>query len=112
MAEFIDTLPKYFASLEIFIDAPDELKFGWVDNLTKYLRENNYNFIDVDGARINLPHGWALMRASNTSPMLKCRFEGDTPDDLVAIEKEMLEIFKKVGMPITDNVYQEMGLHF
>ncbi len=112
LAEFIDTLPKYFASLEIFIDAPDELKFGWVDNLTKYLRENNYNFIDVDGARINLPHGWALMRASNTSPMLKCRFEGDTPDDLVAIEKEMLEIFKKVGMPITDNVYQEMGLHF
>lgn len=110
LAELVDTLPKYHASLEIFIDVPDELKFGMVDNLTKYLRENNYNFIDVDGARINLPNGWALMRASNTSPMLKCRFEGDTPEDLLAIEREMLEIFKKVGMPITDKIYQELGL--
>ncbi|MDD5433687.1 MAG: phosphomannomutase/phosphoglucomutase [Candidatus Pacebacteria bacterium] len=110
LAQFVDALPKYFASLEIFIDAPDELKFGMVDNLVKYLRENNYNFVDVDGARINLPHGWALMRASNTSPMLKCRFEGDTPEDLKAIEKEMLAIFKEVGMPITDKIYQELEL--
>ena len=110
LAEFVETLPKYYASLEIFIDAPDELKFGWVDNLANYLRENNYSFVDVDGARINLPNGWALMRASNTSPMLKCRFEGDTPEDLVAIEKEMLEIFKKAGIPITEKVYKELEL--
>ncbi|MDO8524388.1 MAG: phosphomannomutase/phosphoglucomutase [bacterium] len=110
LAKFVDTLPKYYTSLEIFIDVPDELKFGIVDNLIKYLKENNYNFVDVDGARINLSNGWALMRASNTSPMLKCRFEGDTPEDLVTIEKEMLEIFKKVGMPITDKIYQELGL--
>jgi len=110
IADFVDTLPKYYASLEIFIDAPDELKFGMVNNLVEYLRENNYNFVDVDGARINLAHGWALMRGSNTSPMLKCRFEGDTPEDLIAIEKEMLEIFKKVGMPITKKIYQELGI--
>ena len=66
--------------------------------------------VNIDGARINLPKGWALMRASNTSPMLKCRFEGDTPEDLIEIEKEMLEVFKKVGMPIKDEVYQELGL--
>jgi len=111
LAGFVDTLPKYHASLEIFIDAADELKFGMVDNLVKYLRENNYNFVDVDGARINLEHGWALMRASNTSKMLKCRFEGDTPEALLAIEKEMLAIFKKVGMPITEKVYKELGLN-
>jgi len=110
LAKFIDTLPKYHASLEVFIDTTDELKFGMVADLIKYLKKNNYNFVDVDGARINLPNGWALMRASNTSPMLKCRFEGDTPEDLVAIEKEMLEIFKKVGMPITDKVYRDLNL--
>jgi phosphomannomutase len=110
LAKFVDALPKYPSSLEIFIDTTDELKFSMVANLVKYLKENNYNFVDVDGARVNLPHGWALMRASNTSPMLKCRFEGDTPEDLVVIEKEMLEIFKKVGMPISNKIYQDLGL--
>ncbi len=110
LAEFIDTLPSYYASCEVFIDAPDELKFGMVDNLVNYLKEHNYNFVDVDGARINLEHGWALMRGSNTSPMLKCRFEGDTPENLEKIEREMLEIFKKVGMPIAEKVYKELGL--
>ncbi len=109
-AGFVDTLPRYYPSKEIFIDAPDELKFKMVENLTNYLKENSYNFVDVDGARINLPNGWALMRASNTSPMLKCRFEGDTPKDLVDIEKQMLEIFTKVGLPITDKIYQELDL--
>jgi len=112
LAEFVDSLPRYYPSKEVFIEAPDDLKFGMVEKLVKYLKENNYNFVDIDGARINLPKGWALMRASNTSPMLKCRFEGDTPEDLIKIEKEMLEIFKKVGMPIKDEVYQELGLHF
>ncbi|MDD5738772.1 MAG: phosphomannomutase/phosphoglucomutase [Candidatus Pacebacteria bacterium] len=110
LAKFVDNLPRYYASPEIFIDAPDELKFGMVEKLTEYLKENNYNFVDVDGARINLPNGWALMRGSNTSPMLKCRFEGDTPEDLISIEKEMLEIFKKVGMPINDKVYRGLGI--
>ncbi len=108
LAEFIDTLPSYYASCEVFIDAPDELKFGMVDNLVNYLKEHNYNFIDVDGARVNLEHGWALMRASNTSPMLKCRFEGDTPEDLIAIEKEMLKIFKDIGMPIDEKTYSAL----
>ncbi len=110
LAQYVKSLSRYCASPEVFIDAPDEIKFSLVDELVSYLRENGYNFVDVDGARVNLPHGWALMRASNTSPMLKCRFEGDTPGDLIAIEKEMLEIFKKVGMPITEKVYKELGL--
>lgn len=109
-AQHIDTLPRYFASEEVFIDAADEEKFPMIDNLVKVLKEKGYNFVDVDGARINLPHGWALMRASNTSPMIKCRFEGDTQEDLIIIEKDMLKLFKDAGLPITDKVYQELGL--
>lgn len=110
LAAFVDSLPRYHASPELFVDTPDEEKFHIIGALQEYLKEHGYDFIDVDGARINFPKGWALARAANTSPYIKCRFEGETEKDLVAIEKEALQIFKKVGIPIENKHYQELGL--
>lgn len=110
-AKYIDTLPRHYASKEVFIDTPDEEKFKIIENLQKCLRAENYDFIDVDGARINFPHGWALARAANTSPYIKCRFEGETKNALIEIEKKALEIFKKAGAPITKKTYQELELN-
>ena len=109
-AAYVDTLPHYFASPELFINAGDDVKFGIIETLQKYLRENNYNFIDVDGARINFEHGWALARVSNTTPIIKCRFEGNTPEALREIELKALDIFKNAGIPITDNDLEKLGL--
>lgn len=109
-ALYIDSLPRNFASPEIFIDSTDEEKFKIIGNLQEYLKKNNYDFVDIDGARINFPHGWALARAANTTPIIKCRFEGDTKENLIQIEKKSLEIFKGVGIPVTDKVLQELGL--
>ena len=109
-SQYIDTLPSFYASPEVFVQTADEEKFKIIDNLQKYLRENHYDFIDVDGARINFPHGWALARAANTSPYIKCRFEGDSKEHLIEIEREALEIFKKVGIPVTKKTYRELGL--
>lgn len=109
-AAYVDSLPRYFASPEVFLNSDDEVKFKIIQDLQNYLKENNYNFIDVDGARINFEHGWALARASNTTPIIKCRFEGDTKENLEKIEREVLELFKKVGLPISDEVYEKLGL--
>ncbi len=110
-SSYIDSIPRYAASPEVFIDCDDDKKFKIIDNLQKYLRENDYDFIDVDGARINFENGWALARASNTTPMIKCRFEGKTQNDLLEIEKKALQIFKKTGVPINEKVYAELGLN-
>ena len=110
LSDYIDTLPHYYASPEIFIDSTDEEKFKLVEKLQQYLREQKFDFIDIDGARINFEKGWALIRASNTGPLIKCRFEGDTKEDLIKIEKKCSEIFKKAGIPITKKTYQELGL--
>lgn len=109
-AVYLDTLPRYFASQEIFIDSSDEEKFAIIARLQNYLKEKGYDFVDVDGARINFPHGWALARAANTTPIIKCRFEGDTKENLIAIEKQSLKIFEEIGIPITQKTYQELGL--
>ncbi|MFP4684069.1 MAG: phosphomannomutase/phosphoglucomutase [Ectothiorhodospira sp.] len=40
----------------------------------------------LDGLRVEYPDGWGLVRASNTTPCLTLRFEGDTPEALVRIQ--------------------------
>lgn len=109
-AAYVDSLPHYFASPELFVDTPDDVKFQIIGNLQKYLRGKGCDFVDVDGARINYEHGWALARAANTTPIIKCRFEGDTPEALREIEEKSLAIFRECGIPITEGHCKELGL--
>ena len=109
-AEYIDDLPRYFASPEISIGLPDNEKFQIIENLQRYLEKNGYDFIGIDGARINFPRGWALARASNTEPKIKCRFEGETAEDLKEIEIKSLNIFKEAGIPVREKTRKELGL--
>jgi len=102
-AEFIDSIPHYPTSPEIFIPVLDEEKYGKIEKLKSFLHENKYNFIDIDGARINFENGWALARASNTEPLIKVRFEGKTKEDLNEIIEKSKKIFEKAGIP-TENI--------
>jgi len=110
-ASFIDALPKANASPEVFIETPDEEKANLIKKLQDYLRKGNYNFIDVDGARVNFENGWALARMSNTTPFIKCRFEGKTKQDLEEVERKALAILEEVGIPVKEKHYQELGLN-
>lgn len=40
----------------------------------------------LDGLRVEYPHGWGLVRASNTTPSLVLRFEADDRETLEAIQ--------------------------
>ena len=110
VSSLINKIPQYYASKELFIDTPDEEKFQIIQRLQEYLKENNYTFVDVDGARIQFDNGWALARAANTSPFIKCRFEGQTKEDLKDVEEKALEIFEKVGIPLQEEHYKELGI--
>jgi phosphomannomutase/phosphoglucomutase len=43
--------------------------------------------VDIDGARIEFPDGWGLVRASNTQPVLVMRFEATSQKRLEEIRK-------------------------
>lgn len=66
---------------EIRIDCPDDQKFGVVARLTDEFKKT-HEVVDIDGARILFDHGWGLVRASNTQPVLVMRFESDTQEHL------------------------------
>ena len=50
----------------------------------------------IDGLRVDWPDGFGLIRASNTTPVLVLRFEGQTPEALARIEAAMLALLRRV----------------
>ena len=98
VSEMLADLPETAYTPEIRIDCPDDQKFKIVRELTEIFREK-YEVIDIDGVRVNFDDGWALIRASNTQPILVLRLEAGTKErlkELVAIIKEQTDKYKPV----------------
>jgi len=99
-SKYIDSLPPIYATPEIFVASSDEEKFLIVNRLKNYLKKEKIDFIGIDGARILFKNGWALVRASNTSPFIKLRFEGKTKKDLLQVKIKTSQILKKAGISL------------
>ena len=81
-------LPKTVSTPEIRVDCPDETKFPVVARVAEHVR-GTHQVIDVDGVRVLFEHGWGLLRASNTQPVLVMRFEASTQELLAEYRREM-----------------------
>ncbi len=88
LSQMLSDLPQTYHTPEIRVYASDEVKFKIVEEVKKELSQK-YPIIDIDGVRAIYPHGWALVRASNTQEILVLRFEADTKEELEAIKKEV-----------------------
>jgi len=93
--ELLADLPPAFATPEIRVDCPDAVKFAVVDAALRHFRAR-YEVIDVDGARVRLPHGWGLIRASNTQPALVLRFEADSRAAVEQYHREFLAVLADI----------------
>jgi len=90
IAPLLADLPETFATPEIRVDCPDDQKFEVVARATTHFR-SRYPVKDIDGVRMSFPHGWGLVRASNTQPILVLRFEATDPRALEAYQREVME---------------------
>jgi phosphomannomutase/phosphoglucomutase len=59
--------------------------------------------ITVDGLRVEFPHGWGLVRSSNTTPSLVLRFEANDPAAMGAIQarfrRQLLMLQADLALP-------------
>ena len=98
VSEMLADLPETAYTPEIRIACPDDQKFKIVRELTEIFREK-YEVIDIDGVRVNFENGWALIRASNTQPVIVLRLEAATKErlkELVAVIKKQTDKYKPV----------------
>jgi phosphomannomutase/phosphoglucomutase len=74
-------VPELISTPEIRLDCPEDIKFKVVARAVADLKKK-YEVVDIDGARVQFPDGWGLVRASNTQPALVMRFEAVTQERL------------------------------
>jgi phosphomannomutase/phosphoglucomutase len=101
VAELLADLPPSHSTPEIRIDCPDDVKFKVAALVRDRFRAEGRDIVDVDGVRVRFPHGWGLLRASNTQPILVSRFEAETAAQLLeyrrAIEEAVAAARAEVG---------------
>ncbi len=101
VAELLADLPPSYSTPEIRIDCPDDVKFRVAESVCARFRAEGRELIDIDGVRVRFPHGWGLLRASNTQPVLVLRFEAASPEELAeyrrTVEQVVADVRAEVG---------------
>ncbi len=98
----IERLPKVYNTPEIKIETTEDQKFAIIDKLKAALQNPPKNFplikeiIDVDGVRIIFEDGWALVRASNTTPVLVTRFEAKSKELAKKYQEAILQLLHQI----------------
>jgi len=98
VSEMLLDVPKTAATPEIRVDCPDDRKFGIVSELTENFRKS-YDVVDIDGVRVNFDNGWALIRASNTQPVIVFRFEANNTeqlDEIISLVRKAMSKYEPI----------------
>ena len=74
----------------------DEEKFKISKKAVEYF-SSNFDCITIDGVRINFDDGWGLVRASNTQPVIVCRFEAKTQERMEEIKDMVTAKLNEMG---------------
>ncbi|PKN72651.1 MAG: phosphomannomutase, partial [Deltaproteobacteria bacterium HGW-Deltaproteobacteria-10] len=88
ISELLSDVPRTFATPEIRVDCDDDKKAEVVERIKAHYR-NIPDVVDIDGVRIPFKDGWALVRCSNTQPVIVLRFEASTAENLKKIRNEV-----------------------
>ena len=102
-SDIFSEIPQNLSTPEINLSVSDENKFSIVSKLIKVLEKESGEISSLDGIRIDKDSCWGLIRASNTSPNLVLRFEGNSPQDLDDIKNVFKKAISKVDNTIETN---------
>jgi len=99
ITEMLSDVPRYHATPEMRLPSTDTEKFEVVEKVLAHYRPRQ-EVIDIDGARIIFPHGWGLVRASNTGPEIIFRSEGDSPAARDEIKRDIFSFMESIGFAV------------
>ena len=86
-AEFFAAYPAGLSTPELRLDMAEGEPFTFMERLAAQVDFGpDAHLITLDGLRVEFPHGWGLVRASNTTPSLVLRFEADDPAAMAEIQ--------------------------
>ena len=103
MSTLTADLPKLYGTPEIRIEVDREEKFDLVPRVIENVEGNSpveMSIDDIDGIRVSSPHGWWLLRPSNTQDVLVCRAEADSEAYLETLKIMIRDEIHKLGYSV------------
>ncbi|MEJ7688225.1 MAG: phosphomannomutase/phosphoglucomutase [Variovorax sp.] len=96
-SDVLNALPTSFSTPELNVKCAEGEPHTLVDQLVRTATfAPPAQVSTIDGVRVDWPDGFGLIRASNTTPVLVMRFEGQTQAALDRIQTEMLALLRSV----------------
>jgi phosphomannomutase len=89
VTELRSAMPAMVNTPELRFQVDESRKFAVVDEVLARLKAAGATVNDTDGARVNTPDGWWLLRASNTQDVLVARAEAK---DQAGLDRLMAQI--------------------
>jgi phosphomannomutase len=89
LAQFRASLPTVINTPELRFDCDEDKKFQVVAEVASRLKATGATVSDTDGVRVTTPHGWWLLRASNTQAVLVARAESTTESGLSHLKSDL-----------------------
>ncbi|WP_442593183.1 phosphomannomutase/phosphoglucomutase [Parapusillimonas sp. JC17] len=101
-SEILEDLPQDISTPEIKLEMSEGQPHALIERLQK---EGSFpsatSISTIDGVRAEYADGFGLARASNTTPVVVLRFEGDSAEDLERIKAEFRSALTAVAPDIT-----------
>jgi len=82
LTEIRGNMPAFVNTPEMRFQVDESRKFAVIDEVLERLKAAGADVNDTDGARVNTPDGWWLLRASNTQDVLVARAEARSQEAL------------------------------
>ncbi len=89
-------LPNGYNTPEIEIEMAEGEPYVFMDKIRQTAQFDHATVFDLDGLRVDFKDGWGLIRASNTTPVIVLRFEGETPEALQRIQQQFKTLIHRV----------------
>lgn len=93
----LEALPQDISTPELKLEMQDGQPHALIDRLQ---REGRFpgadTLITIDGVRAEYPDGFGLARASNTTPVVVLRFEGETDEAITRIKDEFRQALTRL----------------
>ena len=90
LSELVQSIPKYISTPELRFECEtDKIKFSIIQDLKNYFKQK-YECSFIDGIKVFIGSGWGLLRASNTQPVIVCRIEAKSNEELNEIKSMIL----------------------
>jgi phosphomannomutase len=98
LSELRDAIPSVVNTPELRFPCSETRKFAVVEEVRARLAAEGADVNATDGVRVTRPHGWWLLRASNTQDVLVARCEARDEKDLARLKEELAASLRASGV--------------